>query len=441
MEKSKTFCAMPFVSTMVNSDGKFKYCCIAEGGANNTDLQTDGKTLHASTSTLLDAWNSDTVKEVRRKMIAGEQVDACMKCDLQNKIGREGYRDMMTKEWIWRIGADKMDALVKEAMENDGVIESSPVYLDLRLGNLCNFRCRMCNPYSSSAIAKEHFDLWDKDEEYQRVYKSEYGGSPVHLKNQDTWFESDLLWSQVESMIPTLKKVYMTGGEPTLIENNYYFMEKCIEEGRKDIVMFFNTNCSNVTEKFTNVLSKFDRVDINASLDGYGDMNNYIRYPSHWEKISTNFEKLASMKNIHLGASPVVQLYNIFDIDKIIDYVADVNDRFGRDIFIDFLIDTHPKYLDIKILPQEIKDAARLKLETYIENNKNKVESNSMTKNSTYAIVNLLKEDRIPGSDLYLENFLSYTKILDKNRKQTFEDVCVELNEHLNAHYAKQGQK
>lgn len=432
---------MPFVSTMVNSDGKFKYCCIAEGGAQNTDLKNDGKTLDVNNSSLLDAWNSDTVRDVRKKMIAGEQVDACAKCDLQNKIGREGYRDMMTKEWVWRIGADKMDELVKEAMENDGVIESSPVYLDLRLGNLCNFKCRMCNPYSSSAIAKEHFELWDKNEEYQRVYRSEYGGSPVHLKNQETWFESDMLWSQVEAMIPTLKKVYMTGGEPTMIQNNYYFMEKCIELGRKDIVMFFNTNCSNINERFLNVLSKFDRVDINASLDGYGNMNEYIRYPSHWDKISSNFEQLASMKNIHLGVSPVVQIYNIFDIDKIIDYVADVNARYNRNIFIDFLIDTHPKYLDVKILPTEIKDAARIKLENYIKNNMGKVNSHDMTKNSTYAILNLLKEDRITGSDLYLENLLSYTKILDENRNQVFTDACVELNEYLNLHYAKQGQK
>ena len=428
---------MPFVSTMVNSDGKFKYCCIAEGGSKNTDLQTDGKTLHVTNSTLLDAFNSDTVRDVRKKMIAGEQVDACMKCDLQNKIGREGYRDMMTREWVWRIGADKMDALVKEAMEKDGVIESSPVYLDLRLGNLCNFRCRMCNPYSSSSIAKEHFELWDKDPEYKRVYSSEYGGSPVHLKNQETWFESDMLWSQVEDMIPTLKKVYMTGGEPTLIENNYYFMEKCIEKDRKDIVMFFNTNCSNLTDKFTSVLAKFDRVDINASLDGFDTMNDYIRYPSHWSKISQNFEKLASMTNINLGVSPVVQIYNIFDLDKIIDYVADVSARYNRNIFIDFLIDTHPKYLDIKILPTQIKEAAWNKLNDYINNNRGKVEGHPMTKNSTYAILNLLKEDRIAGSDLYLENFLSYTKILDENRKQTFENACTELNEHLKAHYAK----
>lgn len=437
MKKSKTFCAVPFVSTMVNSDGKFKYCCIAEGGAQNTDLKTGGKTLHVTNSTLLDAFNSDTVRDVRKKMIAGEQVDACMKCDLQNKIGREGYRDMMTREWIWRIGADKMDALVKEAMEKDGIIESSPVYLDLRLGNLCNFRCRMCNPYSSSSIAKEHFELWDKDPEYKRVYSSEYGGSPIHLKNQETWFESDMLWEQVEDMIPTLKKVYMTGGEPTLIENNYYFMEKCIERGRKDIVMFFNTNCSNLTDKFTNVLAKFDRVDINASLDGFDTMNDYIRYPSHWSKISQNFEKLASMKNINLGVSPVVQIYNIFDLDKIIDYVAEISAKYKRNIFIDFLIDTHPRYLDIKILPTEIKEAAWNKLNDYINNNRTKVDSNEMTKNSTYAILNLLKEDRIVGSDMYLENFLSYTKILDNNRKQTFENVCVELNEHLKNHYAK----
>lgn len=229
----------------------------------------------------------------------------------------------------------------------------------------------------------------------------------------------------------------MTGGEPTLIENNYYFMEKCIERGRKDIVMFFNTNCSNLTDKFTNVLSKFDRVDINASLDGFGSMNDYIRYPSHWHKISQNFEKLASMKNINLGVSPVVQIYNIFDLDKIIDYVADVSERFERKIFIDFLIDTHPRYLDIKILPTEIKEAAWNKLNNYINNNKEKVEGHEMTKNSTYAILNLLKEERIPGSDLYLENFRSYTKILDANRKQTFEDACTELNEHLKAHYAK----
>jgi MoaA/NifB/PqqE/SkfB family radical SAM enzyme len=342
----------------------------------------------------------------------------------------------MSNEWVWRLGADKIDALVKEAAENDGWINDSPVYLDLRLGNLCNFRCRMCNPYNSSSIAKEHFDLWERDEKYKEIYQSEYGGNPTHLKDQATWFESDMLWDQVEALIPSLKKVYMTGGEPTLIENNYYFMEKCIEMGRKDIVLFFNTNCSNLTDKFLNILSKFDKVSINASVDGFGKLNDYIRYPSHWEKISANFEKLAQLPNIDLGMSPVVQVYNVFDIDKIIDYVFEVNKKYNRDIFIDFLIDTKPRNLDVKILPDVIRQAAKNKLENYLEQ-KFKDGVHDYTKNSTYAILNLLTEERLKTAELDLESFKSYTSILDKNRKQNFEEVCIELNEHLKKYYAQ----
>ena len=436
MEKTNSFCAIPFVSTMINTDGKFKYCCIAEGDE-DTNLQTNGKKLNVKENSLLDAFNSDTVRKVRKKMITGEQVSACMKCDLQNKIGRESYRDMMTGEWIKRIGSEQMNALIEDAKNNDGIINSMPVYLDLRLGNLCNFKCRMCNPFNSNSIAKEHFQLWGESAEYRRVYTSEFGNSPIHLKNQENWFESDMLWNQIEDMIPTLKKVYMTGGEPTLIENNFYFMEKCIEKGRKDLLLFFNTNCSNINKRFADVLTKFDKVDINASIDGYGNMNDYIRHPSHWEKISKNFETLASIKNVNLGISPVVQIYNIFNIDQIIDYVYEVNQKYNRNIFIDFLIDTHPKNLDVKILPTQIKDAARLKLEKYIEKNKHKIENNHLTKNSTYAIINLLKEDRIPNSDFYMESFLSYTKILDKNRNQSFEEVCTELNGHIKKHYGE----
>jgi len=438
MEKSKTFCAMPFVSTMVNSDGKYRYCCIAEGGPDTVDLKNNGKVLHVTNSSIEETYNSDSIRDIRKKMIAGEEVPACTKCQLQSKIGRQSYQDMMTNEWVWRLGPDKIDALVKEAAENDGWINDSPVYLDLRLGNLCNFRCRMCNPYNSSSIAKEHFDLWERDEKYKEIYQSEYGGNPTHLKDQGTWFESDMLWDQVEALIPSLKKVYMTGGEPTLIENNYYFMEKCIEMGRKDIVLFFNTNCSNLTDKFLNILSKFDKVSINASIDGFGKLNDYIRYPSHWEKISGNFERLAQLPNIDLGVSPVVQVYNIFDIDKLIDYVFEVNEKYKRNIFIDFLIDTKPRNLDVKILPDVIRESAKVKLKSYLDV-KFDGSVHDFTKNSTYAILNLLTEERLKTAELDLESFKTYTAILDKNRKQNFEQVCVELNEHLKNYYGQKG--
>ena len=429
MEKSNTFCTMPFIGTMINTDGRLKYCCIAEG--DNTDLYNNGKLLDIENSTILEAYNSDTVRDIRKKMINGEEVSGCSKCYFQSKIGRNSYKDMMIKEWNHRLGIGKINSIIRDASANDGIVNSTPVYLDLRLGNLCNFKCRSCNPYNSVSIAKEHFILWEESDEYKRIYESEFGGSPIHLKNSATWFDSDMLWNQIIDMIPTLKKVYMTGGEPTLIQNNYYFMEKCIELGRSDISLFFNTNCSNVSEKFLNILSKFNNVDINASIDGIGSMNEYARFPSNWEKISKNFEQLAQLKNVNLGISPVVQIYNIFDIHKIIDYICDVNEKYNKKIFIDFLINTHPKNLDVKILPTEIKNEARLKLEKYLEIKFEDSTIPIMTRDSTNAILNLLKEDRIPNSDFYLNNFISYTKILDKNRKQVFSEVCPELNKLL----------
>jgi glutamate-1-semialdehyde 2,1-aminomutase len=107
------------------------------------------------------------------------------------------------------------------------------------------------------------------------------------------WFDHDIMWDQVISLIPTLKKVYMTGGEPTLIKNNFKFMKKCIDEGRTDIVLFFNTNCTNINKQFLELISQFKQVNINASMDGIGIVNEYIRAPSDWKQISENIEKLA----------------------------------------------------------------------------------------------------------------------------------------------------
>ena len=76
MEKSNTFCTMPFVGTMVNTDGRLKYCCIAEG---DTDLYNNGKLLDIENSTILEAYNSDTVRDIRKKMMNGEEVSGCSK--------------------------------------------------------------------------------------------------------------------------------------------------------------------------------------------------------------------------------------------------------------------------------------------------------------------------------------------------------------------------
>ena len=289
---NRSFCAVPFVSMMVDTSSTIRFCCIASG-SDAALVDSDKKRYLAGKNSISEAWTSENLKQVRKAMVNGDTISACKNCYHQESIGKSSNRKMMTNEWIQRVGKEEFTNIVSNLIHSDYNSKLDIIYLDLRLGNLCNLKCRMCSPFNSSQIAKEHFDLWDEgNQSYKDIWTGMYGKSPEHLRKDQTWFESNFLWDELIGLIPSLKKVYMTGGEPTLIENNYRFMQECIAANMQDTIeLFFNINCTNVTDKFINLISQFKTVKINASLDGFGPMNDYIRFPSKWDRVSKNFER------------------------------------------------------------------------------------------------------------------------------------------------------
>lgn len=413
---NKSFCAVPFVSIMVNTDTTVRYCCMVKGAANKIK-KDDGSPYTCKDRFIDDAWNSKDMRDIRKAMIAGEKIEGCSVCYLQEDSGRVSNRQHSINEWKWKLGEDALYDKVKQALDNDGVVKDDIVYLDLRLGNLCNLKCRMCNPWNSSQIAKEHLSLKDTDKAYADVWKKTFGTFPLTVLDDQQWFDHDILWDQVISLIPTLKKVYMTGGEPTLIKNNFKFMQSCLEQGRKDILLFFNTNCTNLNKNFFELISQFDQVHINASMDGIGEVNEYIRSPSNWKQINENIERLASLPNVVLGITPTVQVYNIFDLTNIVKYVNGLNVKYSKKIFIDFLINVHPHHLSVTILPEDIKQAARLEL---IEYKNHMVDCPEMTMNSLEGIIGLLANGQSVDAGDELTRLSTYTKSLDASRGQSF---------------------
>ena len=417
---------MPFISVMLNTDGKMRYCCIASGPSafardNNNNPLMVGK------DSITDAWNSQTFKQARQDMLEGNFVEACKHCYKQESLNVPSYRTRMTDEWKNRLG-EKFYEYIKQAIENNNTMQLPPVYLDLRLGNLCNLKCRMCNPFNSSQIAKEHFKIIEEDTVYQNLWSDQFGQNPYFLKDQTLDFDSNFMWNDIISMIPNLTKVYMTGGEPTLINNNYRFMEEIISAGYQDkIELFFNINCTNVTDKFINLVSKFSKIQINCSIDGYMKVNDYIRSPSKWEKIDENFQKLAQTTNIRLDVSPVIQVYNVLDCHNMLSYVESIAKKYNRFIGIDFLINDHPQFLDVTILPKKIREKAVNNLESY---NGSLLEVPHI-KNSVTGIINLMKKEQHPNGDKLLVDFVNYTKTLDRVRSESFKETFPELAKDL----------
>ena len=425
---SPTICAIPFVSLMVNTDTSIRYCCMVKGNFNKIRKE-DGSGYTIKDQFVKEAWNSQDMRDIRLAMIKGERVKGCSACYLQEESGRLSNRQQANNEWSWRLGEEELTNTIKQALENDGIVENELVYLDLRLGNLCNLKCRMCNPWNSSQIAKEHIELEKKDSDYKEAWTKAFGKFSVGILEEQQWFDSNIMWDQVIELIPKLKKVYLTGGEPTLIKNNFRFMQACIDQGRTDIVLFFNLNCTNINKNFLNLISKFKHVKINASIDGVEVVNDYIRYPSEWLQVSKNVELLAKMSNVELGITPTVQVYNIFDLTNILDWVEELRNKFNNKIFVDFLINFHPHYLNVNILPDNLRDQAAKDLEIFL---KEKSKLPELTINSIKGIIGLLKNDRADDWQEQLDYLRKYTRALDKERAQTINYLDSRLSKLIN---------
>ena len=152
-----SFCSIPFVSMMLNTDSSYRFCCIA-CGKTSAMRGEDNEYLRIGSNTIEDAWNSDTIKNIRKSMIEGRKIPACENCYLQEEIGKKSYRQMKTDEWQRRLGKN-LDERIQYAKDNNYHINQPPADLDLRLGNLCNLKCRMCNPMNSSQMAIEHVEV------------------------------------------------------------------------------------------------------------------------------------------------------------------------------------------------------------------------------------------------------------------------------------------
>ena len=425
-----SFCVHPWTNLMVNSTGSYNFCCVAWEGVMK---DKDGKILHASKDLPDEVWNANSIRKVRKAMLDGEKLDICNKCWRQEEIGKQSYRERHNKEWIQRLGKQEIERRVAYSLSNDYAVDTPPDYLDLRLGNLCNLKCRMCNIFNSSQIEKEHIKL-RQNNMYADIWTKQWSTNINDAPYDMNWVNYEKFWENLNKYVPDLQKVYFTGGEPTLLETPYKFMDEMISQGIQDKVdIMFNTNCTNVQPKWLDQISQFRKVQINGSIDGIGAMNDYIRAPSKWKNIRENFIKIAKLPNVRIGMSPVIQIYNILHVDKLLDFAEEVSHKIGKVVDVDFLLCVHPTYLDPSNLSDRVRDKAFMKLQRvqdswiYKQSEKN---GNSI-KNSVDSYLTLLEQERCPDWKKNMEDFWNMTSILDKNRSQSFKQSVPDLYEMM----------
>jgi hypothetical protein len=331
------------------------YPCCRSVGSMLPNIADDGHVLHIGDEGGIEAaWNSGYMKAIRRDMLAGARPKPCERCYLYEDLGIRSHRQSQNAQH-----AADIDTFIASTAP-DGHAPLDLQSIDLRIGNLCNLRCRMCSPQSSKALIQEWADLHGVKSDHQAFDE---------LRRLD-WFSTESFWRMFEKHTGSVERLHFAGGEPLLIPEMFNFLDRLVGLGRAgEVMLSYNTNLTLLPPRIYELWPRFRQVRVTASIDGFGDVNSFIRYPSHWNIIDANLKTLdadADLLNCGggIGMNTTVQLYNIFRLDELLEYAATSFHRFEAP---NLSVLTIPEHYSIRLLPPSMKEAAAARLRRFVD--------------------------------------------------------------------------
>tara|TARA_B100002019_G_scaffold212634_1_gene185387 strand:- start:10301 stop:11632 length:1332 start_codon:yes stop_codon:yes gene_type:complete len=330
----------------------------------------DGKPNNLNVSDFLTSWNSTYMKNVRKQMLNGEMPPSCLKCYKEEAAGHNSKRMWETNYWSQRVDVDRLVANT----DKDGSVPPELTYIDLRFGTKCQLACVMCSPHDSSGWIKDWKAVFPAvenaslKETMQWKDKGSYNGSSYNWHKQNPIF-----WKQFYEQIPNMQQIYFAGGESLIIEEHYEILEECIRQGyAKDLELRYNSNGVEWREDLFELWKHFKLVRFHYSVDSIESMNDYIRYPSKWDRTREVFHILDKQtgNNVEVTVACAVQALNIYYIPDFIKWK--LNEGFNKINMwpfgaggINYHFVYHPPHLNVKVLPKWFKDECRRKYEEF----------------------------------------------------------------------------
>jgi len=415
-----SFCPNFFNHVMNDSYGVYKACCL------HVPEFVNGKHTGVTVDKPLEEfWNSDKLVQQRLKSIKGEPINGCQGCYNAEKEGGASLRTDLLRTYS---KDKKFIQRVNKAKENNGVLEEFPISVEYRVGNLCNLKCRMCNPQDSDLINNEYKEVKSSLDDTVSNYLFPTLDTPINIDTEG-YYES------IKKNVEDIEIIRFSGGEPLINKSFHDLISFFIDSGNsKNLDLRINTNLTKLTEDLLFKFKEFKNVNIDFSIDGVGDMYEYIRYPMPWRVISKKIDLLSEFSreesNINVYANYTVQTYNLL-------HMLDAIDFFVSKGFIPLLHPvTYPMHLNIKNIPQELKKNVTSKINDKIS----KVDTlypsldevrKKWIKNKLKSLVTLTNLDTDSKS---VDDFISFTETLDNKRKQNFAEIEPTIFEAFNTH-------
>jgi pyruvate-formate lyase-activating enzyme len=428
------FCILPWTHLEVMPDGDTKICCVAR-----EPIKSGRARMNVSRQTVEEIRNSTYLRSVRQALADGRRIPVCSYCWAQEARGETSQRQ------LWNGLMPLQVAAVTEGLAAGAdPRESRPLeFLQISVGTKCNLACRMCNASYSSRIEEDPVHLkWAPPVRGAggkgRVLAVLRGAGPTRRNWQEgtAWFEQpSFVEDDMMAAGASLRTLYVTGGEPLFVPAFDRLLDEYIRRGyAQRMTIAINTNLFHNEARIAramDALLRFKHCHLGPSIDGHGDVYEYVRYPAKWPIVDRNLRTAARLRrehaNLTVTLTTVVQIYNVFNLLDLLRYADELRIECKPHVL------EGPPHLRPHVLPRELRQAAAGRLEAYA---RTAAEPGPAAVNRDHAgrIARHLEgiEDDTNLAKLQ-RTFAAFTRELDASRKQSLERSVPELAAFLAA--------
>jgi MoaA/NifB/PqqE/SkfB family radical SAM enzyme len=335
------FCVLPWVSLEASPIGTVRPCCLAE-----QELRDNaGDKFNLATAEFSTIQNSKDMRDLRRAFLDGDQPETCRKCWREERSGRTSKR-MHT-----------LDRLKHMIPDQDWTIDAKPLmFLDLKLGNICNLKCRICGSWSSSQFATEELAWLGPDEDRKSSFH-------YTMLRSGAWpRENPTFWQEIDQVVDHIQYIEFTGGEPFMIEEHFDMLRGLVARGvAHNIEIHYNTNGTHFPELAEDIWRHFETVEIAFSIDDLGARFEYQRTNAEWDLVQRNIERFRELRtrhaNIQLQVCSTVNVFNVLYLEDLSHWIAAQQFDF---VYWNMMHEAY--YFSISTLPEAAKQAITQRL-------------------------------------------------------------------------------
>ena len=300
------FCVLPWVSLEASPVGTVRPCCLADDEL----LDNNGNKFSLLDANFTAIQDSDAMRGLRKQFLAGKQPQTCRKCWNEERAGRTSKR-MHT-----------LDRMKHMGISGEWTTDAKPLmFLDLKLGNICNLKCRICGSWSSSQFATEELNHMGPDQDKKKSF-------PYQMLRAGAWpRENQSFWTEIDQCLNDIRYIEFTGGEPFMIAEHFDMLQGIVDRGiAHQVEIHYNTNGTQYPERGPEIWQHFKTVEIAFSIDDLGERFEYQRTNAKFWEVELNLGRFRLLRkthpNLRLQCCSTVNVFNVRYIDQLADWIV-----------------------------------------------------------------------------------------------------------------------